>query len=66
MSGIEMCKGQFNRLRVGQQRFAILFPNQRSSPLEMFEQFFFSSRAAIRIVSSMVIERQDREVARIP
>jgi hypothetical protein len=54
MFGIEMFKGQFDRVGVREQRFAILFPDQRSSPLKILEHFF-SSRAAIRIISSLAI-----------
>ncbi len=43
MSGIEMLKGQFNRVAVREQLFAIFFPNQRSLPLKIFERFFFVS-----------------------
>ena len=41
--GIEMLKGQFNRVAVREQLFAIFFPNQRSLPLKIFERFFFLS-----------------------
>jgi len=40
MSGIEMRKGQFNRVAVREQLFALFVPNQRSLPLKIFERFF--------------------------
>jgi len=56
MSGMEMLKGQFNRVAVREQLFAIFFPNQRSLPLKIFERFF-SPGAARRSVTSVGISK---------
>ena len=66
MSGIEMFKGQFNRVRVSKQRFAILFPNQRSSPLQIFEQFFSRLEQQFELLVQWSSKDKIAEVARNP
>jgi hypothetical protein len=62
-AGIEMLKGQFNRVAVREQLFAIFFPNQRSLPLKIFERFFFPLVRQVGLLRLSAFQKRYRVLA---